>query len=212
MWSRWVQVVVVDVHPWDPRLVLTCGYDGRVIVWNIVTGAHLGAFLRALMVFRDVRASSPSGKPWRRFQLMNGDPAPETDGFETAEQPRFVEDDYGDPSEETIIGSVANGRSAVFEGGFHPNGYSFAVGDSNGRLTVFNMGRKPVDVAVPYEQYLSDDYNPLIMDEALNVADAVTQHPPHVGYAKQSLHNIEMVAYPVNPVRCWPLCIRSFLR
>jgi hypothetical protein len=135
---------------------------------------------------------------------MNGDPAPETDGFEPPEKPRFVDDHCGNPDEETIIGSPANGRAAVYEGGFHPNGYSFAVGDSNGRLTVFNMGRKPVDVVVPYEQYLSDDYNALIMDEALNVADAVTQHPPHVGYAKQSLHNIEMVAYPVNPVRASP--------
>jgi hypothetical protein len=53
-----VQVVVVDVHPWDPRLVLTCGYDGRVIIWNIMSGT-LSLLNDAIVLFACIVADFP---------------------------------------------------------------------------------------------------------------------------------------------------------
>jgi WD40 repeat protein len=32
---------VVECHPQDPRLLLSAGYDGRLLLWDLDTGALL---------------------------------------------------------------------------------------------------------------------------------------------------------------------------
>lgn len=143
------------------------------------------------------------GKPWRRFRLMQVDVDPENDNpvqllprvWNTGDVLK-----YDGPDVETVIGTPANEPVSIYEASFHPNGYSFAVADSNGRVSVFSCGELPLCRETPYEQYLSDDYNGVIMDEAMNVADAVTQRPPHVMYSKQKLINYYAAPYSVSPV------------
>ena len=44
--TRWLvcvrmnQVFVIDSNPFDPRVVLTAGYDGLVCLWDVDTGAR----------------------------------------------------------------------------------------------------------------------------------------------------------------------------
>lgn len=33
------QAHVLEVHPFDPHLAMTAGYDGQVILWNTATGS-----------------------------------------------------------------------------------------------------------------------------------------------------------------------------
>ncbi|KAF9977388.1 Bromodomain and WD repeat-containing protein 3 [Actinomortierella ambigua] len=39
--NRFSEIYVVDVHPVDPRLVLTAGYDGHIFLWDIREGEQL---------------------------------------------------------------------------------------------------------------------------------------------------------------------------
>jgi PH-interacting protein len=33
-----LQTYVLDVHPFNPRIAMSAGYDGRVIIWDIWEG------------------------------------------------------------------------------------------------------------------------------------------------------------------------------
>lgn len=103
--------------------------------------------------------------------------------------------------EEAIIGRATNEPGCITEGLFHPNGYSFCVSDNGGRVTLLTCASLAPFANTPFEQYLSDDYNQMVMDGGLNVADAVNQLPPHVRYAQQTLLNLDGLPYPVQPVR-----------
>ena len=36
---------MLDCHPEDPRIFFTGGYDGRIILWNVMTGKPIKMFL-----------------------------------------------------------------------------------------------------------------------------------------------------------------------
>lgn len=38
------QVFVLDVHPNHPRLAMSAGYDGKVILWDIQKGEQINSF------------------------------------------------------------------------------------------------------------------------------------------------------------------------
>jgi len=38
------QVFVLDAHPFDPRIVMSAGYDGKVILWDLSTGTAIKHF------------------------------------------------------------------------------------------------------------------------------------------------------------------------
>ena len=35
------QVHVLEAHPSDPRLLLSAGYDGQLLLWDVLTGAQV---------------------------------------------------------------------------------------------------------------------------------------------------------------------------
>lgn len=51
---------MLDIHPTDPRIALSAGYDGRVIVWDIWGGRALRTFQVADLELVDARFS-PDG-------------------------------------------------------------------------------------------------------------------------------------------------------
>ncbi|KAJ1986757.1 hypothetical protein H4R33_003172 [Dimargaris cristalligena] len=51
------EVFVVDTHPFCERLIMTAGYDGRVILWDIVEGTKLREFIYPEHRFLDGRFS-----------------------------------------------------------------------------------------------------------------------------------------------------------
>ncbi|KAF8937340.1 Bromodomain and WD repeat-containing protein 3 [Dissophora ornata] len=55
---RGSSVYVVDVHPHDSRVVMTAGYDGQVILWDIVKGIKLNGWTYPEHEFLDGRFSS----------------------------------------------------------------------------------------------------------------------------------------------------------
>jgi hypothetical protein len=57
---RGSSIYVVDVHPVDNRIVMTAGYDGQVILWDIVKGVKLKSWTYAEHEFLDGRFS-PDG-------------------------------------------------------------------------------------------------------------------------------------------------------
>ena len=38
------EVFVLEAHPKDPRLFLSSGHDGNVIIWNLLTGKLIKKF------------------------------------------------------------------------------------------------------------------------------------------------------------------------
>lgn len=38
------EIFVLETHPKDPRLLLSAGHDGHVILWNILTGKMIKKF------------------------------------------------------------------------------------------------------------------------------------------------------------------------
>ncbi|KAG0066354.1 Bromodomain and WD repeat-containing protein 3 [Linnemannia elongata] len=53
-------IYVVDVHPQDSRILMTAGYDGQVILWDISKGIKLKSWMYAEQEFLDGRFS-PDG-------------------------------------------------------------------------------------------------------------------------------------------------------
>jgi WD40 repeat protein len=50
------QAFVLDPHPFDPRIILSAGYDGRVILWDLSTGASIhGSLLSFIFSHSDRR-------------------------------------------------------------------------------------------------------------------------------------------------------------
>ena len=39
-----LQVHIVEFHPIDPRIMMTGGYDGRIVLWNTSTGERCAWF------------------------------------------------------------------------------------------------------------------------------------------------------------------------
>ncbi|KAG0227890.1 Bromodomain and WD repeat-containing protein 3 [Actinomortierella wolfii] len=58
--ARYTEIYVVDVHPVDPRLVLTAGYDGNIFLWDIREGKQLRQWSFEDTEFSDGRFS-PDG-------------------------------------------------------------------------------------------------------------------------------------------------------
>ncbi|KAG0251319.1 Bromodomain and WD repeat-containing protein 3 [Actinomortierella ambigua] len=58
--TRFTEIYVVDVHPVDPRLVLTAGYDGHIFLWDIREGKQLRQWTFDDTEFSDGRFS-PDG-------------------------------------------------------------------------------------------------------------------------------------------------------
>ncbi|KAG0054190.1 Bromodomain and WD repeat-containing protein 3 [Gryganskiella cystojenkinii] len=57
---RGTSIYVVDVHPIDSRILMTAGYDGQVILWDIVKGVKIKSWTYAEHEFLDGRFS-PDG-------------------------------------------------------------------------------------------------------------------------------------------------------
>ncbi|KAG0202243.1 Bromodomain and WD repeat-containing protein 3 [Mortierella sp. GBA30] len=55
---RGYSIYVVDVHPKDGRLLMTAGYDGQVILWDIAKGIKIRSWTYAEHEFLDGRFSS----------------------------------------------------------------------------------------------------------------------------------------------------------
>ncbi len=52
------QVPIIEGHPTDARLAMTAGYDGNIVVWDIVAGAKLaGCAGPALAALSSARAA-----------------------------------------------------------------------------------------------------------------------------------------------------------
>jgi WD40 repeat protein len=43
------EIFVVEAHPNDPRLLLSAGHDGNVILWNILTGRLIKRFYNRVL-------------------------------------------------------------------------------------------------------------------------------------------------------------------
>jgi hypothetical protein len=43
---------VLEAHPRDPRLLMSAGHDGNVILWNILTGKMLKRFYNRVTNFK----------------------------------------------------------------------------------------------------------------------------------------------------------------
>ncbi|KAG0023305.1 Bromodomain and WD repeat-containing protein 3 [Entomortierella chlamydospora] len=57
---RGSSIYVVDVHPYDKNILMTAGYDGQVILWDIAKGTQLNSWTYAEHEFLDGRFS-PDG-------------------------------------------------------------------------------------------------------------------------------------------------------
>ncbi|KAG0222895.1 Bromodomain and WD repeat-containing protein 3 [Mortierella sp. GBA43] len=55
--NRGSQIYVVDVHPHDKRILMTAGYDGQVILWDIIKGVKLKSWSYDDREFLDGRFS-----------------------------------------------------------------------------------------------------------------------------------------------------------
>ncbi|KAK9840988.1 hypothetical protein WJX81_004207 [Elliptochloris bilobata] len=65
-----LEVPIIEGHPSDARMAMTAGYDGNVIVWDIVAGRKLASFYTV-----DTR---PDGRAWPEpVQLVDGHWAPD---------------------------------------------------------------------------------------------------------------------------------------
>lgn len=32
---------ILESHPWEPRILMSAGYDGRIILWDVAAGSQL---------------------------------------------------------------------------------------------------------------------------------------------------------------------------
>jgi hypothetical protein len=60
------QVPIIEGHPTDARLAMTAGYDGNVVVWDIVAGAKLARCAGAAPGALPSALSTAGCSPWHR--------------------------------------------------------------------------------------------------------------------------------------------------
>jgi hypothetical protein len=99
------------------------------------------------------------------------------------------------------VGPPAEEPTVLFEGAFHPSGHSFALSDADGRVIVFTMGSEAPFRNAAFDQYLSEDYRPVILDVNGHVIDASTQRMPHETLPMQLLVNYYEHPFLSAPVR-----------
>ncbi|KAK9840987.1 hypothetical protein WJX81_004207 [Elliptochloris bilobata] len=171
-----LEVPIIEGHPSDARMAMTAGYDGNVIVWDIVAGRKLASFYTV-----DTR---PDGRAWPEpVQLVDGHWAP--DGTSLA------------------VADVAGQWHLYSASGGGNDEKNPSPGPKMGALT---LRRRPAWAAQPgrgalasnarYDQFFASDYGALTRDAAGFVLDAETQLPPHIRSERERLVDLLNDAYP----------------
>lgn len=44
------EVFVLECSPWDPRVILSAGHDGHVILWDIQKGVKIKSFFNMVCI------------------------------------------------------------------------------------------------------------------------------------------------------------------
>ena len=141
------------------------------------------------------------GKSWKRHRLMRpsilqaGEVTPPLTSSERAPIVH-IPDSHTTSDTEVVEGLLENGPAVFTEVCFQGNGRAFVASDNDGRVTVWSFGSAPLYNDVPFDQYLSDENNPIIMDDAFNVADATTQLPPHARFQHEVMCGFDMLPLP----------------
>eukprot|EP00899_Mesostigma_viride_P012523 jgi/Mesvir1/21271/Mv21671-RA.2 len=127
---------VLECSPIDANVVMTAGYDGTVIMWDIVHGSIVHRF-------------HESG-----FNLVDAK--------------------------------------------FSPCGTSFVVSDDVGQCSLYSVGSKEGTIMAPasYDQFLKNDYAPLLRDTHGFVMDVESQAPPHIAQMREPLCMADGHPYP----------------
>ena len=63
-------VYVIDHHPWDPTMIMTAGYDGKIILWDIERGVSLREFAPFNAFFREENMRRELGS--QPFEIVDG--------------------------------------------------------------------------------------------------------------------------------------------
>ncbi len=102
------QVIQLVSHPWDPRIVMTGGHDGRVCLWDVVAGTCVKEIVIT----------------------------------------------YSRDGSNTVI--------ACLDCNFSPDGFSVAITDAWGHLSMHGFADPRRYAKVPYAQFFTSDWSPLI--------------------------------------------------
>ena len=169
-----LEVFVVEVHPVDPRLVLTAGYDGRVCVWDL---RRLCAGAPPVTA----AAQQPTGGGSAPLLLEDASAA----------------DDRGIPDAEfDLRGSLPEHAMKLLDARWHPDGTGFVVSDESGAIHLFGTGQGAQLAGARTEQFFARDYEPLVRDQRNWVADVQTQQPPHLTQRAELLVAGDEQPYP----------------
>lgn len=160
------EVYVLVIHPFDRRIVLSAGYDGACMLWDIESGACVKTFAANIGVGTGVRPAGEVTAPVDQAGAV----AP-------------------------VISPRVRDTPNILDGCFSPDGSSFVLSDTSGSFCIFSTDNSEVLALAPEQQFFSNDYVPVVRDVDQNAVDEGTRVPLHM-LPRARLCNAEMMPHP----------------
>ncbi|KAH9730741.1 WD40 domain-containing protein [Citrus sinensis] len=185
---------VLDVHPFNPRIAMSAGYDGRTIVWDIWEGTPIriyeigrfklvdgkfspsdrAAFLQTILIYRPRQGIKRC--VWlvcKKITLVFR--------YFISMLPMYCRPELGHQALKCMSCKM--------------DGTSIVLSDDVGQIYLLNTGQGESQKDAKYDQFFLGDYRPLIRDSLGNVLDQETQLVPHRRNIQDPLCDSSMIPY-----------------
>ncbi|KAL6522887.1 hypothetical protein OROHE_016734 [Orobanche hederae] len=162
---------VLDVHPFNPRIAMSAGYDGKTIVWDIWEGTPIRTYEIG------------------RFKLVDGKFSPFDIDMKTLNGNVLRRSSH-------IIIIINNNNNNTLIPTMLGDGTSIILSDDVGQLYILSTGQGESQRDAKYDQFFLGDFRPLIQDTHGNVLDQETQLAPYRRNMQDLLCDSGMIPYP----------------